>query len=59
MITKERISKLLASFGKEKEHYQLKKIKTKLQKYFGYSLEYKLQIALNWQKNAKTNFRKK
>jgi len=39
MITKERATRLEGSFGKEKEHYHLKKIKakTKKQKFFGSS----------------------
>ena len=32
MITKERATRLEGSFGKEKEHYYLKKIKAKTQK---------------------------
>ena len=32
MITKERASRLEGSFGKEKEHYHLKKIKARTQK---------------------------
>jgi len=46
MITKERATRLEGSFGKEKEHYHLKKLKQKLklQKYFGFSLEYTLPM---------------